>query len=56
MGQARQEVQVQVLYLYCRLGKQYCRLCTRWSRGGQKRKISWWIVTILKDLPTGIFV
>ena len=28
-----------------RLREQYCGLCTGWSRGGQKGKISWWIVT-----------
>ena len=28
-----------------RLREWYCGLCTGWSRGGQKGKISWWIVT-----------
>ena len=28
-----------------RLRERYCGLCTGWSRGGQKGKIGWWIVT-----------
>ena len=28
-----------------RLRERYCRLCTEWSRGGQKGKIGRWIVT-----------
>ena len=32
-----------------RLGKGCCGLCTGWSRGGQKGKLNWWIVTVPEE-------
>ena len=37
-----------------RLREWYCGLCAGWSRGGQKGKIGWWIVTPAVPLPQPI--